>query len=318
MDSTDNSTGYSIRTAASRTGLSEHVLRVWERRHNAVCPRRDDNGRRIYSDADLQRLLMLSWLVEKGQPIGRIANLDEHELQRQLSVLEAGDQKEATQIAVPAHQQIQDALLKSVLESAKRYDIEACCTALAAAVIGMNIDDLMTSVCSPIMQAIGDEWQAGRLNEAQEHIIGIAFTSFFLPRITSSLNRQRAPAVVFATFSDEQHQMGLLFLASMAATRNIRCFYLGPNLPEQSIAQAANQVNASVICISVVKKVSPKRLADRIQNLRKMIDSETEIWLGGFGLNDVDVSGLPPGCIVHRHDSMIAALDRLARLYTAA
>ena len=104
----------------------------------------------------------------------------------------------------------------------------------------------------------------------------------------------------------------------MAATRNIRCFYLGSNLPEQSIAQAANHVNASVVCISVVKKVSPKRLADRLQNLREMIDSDTEIWLGGFGLNDVDITGLPPGCIVHRHDSMIAALDRLARRYIAA
>ena len=41
-----------IQVVVRRTGLSPHVIRVWEKRYDAVVPTRTPTNRRRYSDAD--------------------------------------------------------------------------------------------------------------------------------------------------------------------------------------------------------------------------------------------------------------------------
>lgn len=62
------------------TGISQHVLRVWERRHGAVTAHRSENGRRLYSQRDVDRLLLLKHLVDRGDTIGQLAHLDDEQL----------------------------------------------------------------------------------------------------------------------------------------------------------------------------------------------------------------------------------------------
>ena len=38
-----------IKVVARRTGLSAHVIRIWEKRYGAVEPERTDTNRRLYS-----------------------------------------------------------------------------------------------------------------------------------------------------------------------------------------------------------------------------------------------------------------------------
>ena len=54
---------FSIHTAAERTGLSPHVIRAWERRYRAIEPERSAGKHRLYSEAEIQRLAMLSRAV---------------------------------------------------------------------------------------------------------------------------------------------------------------------------------------------------------------------------------------------------------------
>ena len=69
-----------IAVAAERTGLSQDVLRVWERRYNAVTPSRASNGQRVYSDADLERLRLLHAATDSGRSISQVAALSTTEL----------------------------------------------------------------------------------------------------------------------------------------------------------------------------------------------------------------------------------------------
>src|SRR6476469_6934867 len=48
-----------IAVVAERIGLSQDVLRVWERRYDAVSPARGPQGQRLYSDADVERLALI-------------------------------------------------------------------------------------------------------------------------------------------------------------------------------------------------------------------------------------------------------------------
>lgn len=44
-----------IQVVAHRTGLSRHVIRMWENRYETVTPKRTATNRRLYSEADIER-----------------------------------------------------------------------------------------------------------------------------------------------------------------------------------------------------------------------------------------------------------------------
>ena len=66
---------HSIKAASRVTGLSPHLIRIWERRYGAVAPERTDTNRRLYSDAEIQRLNLLRLATGAGHSIGNIAKL---------------------------------------------------------------------------------------------------------------------------------------------------------------------------------------------------------------------------------------------------
>ena len=47
---------HAIRIVAQKTGLSPHVIRIWEKRYGAVKPSRSDSKRRLYSEEEIERL----------------------------------------------------------------------------------------------------------------------------------------------------------------------------------------------------------------------------------------------------------------------
>src|SRR4051794_32783934 len=64
-----------IAVVAERTGLSQDVLRVWERRYGAVHPVRSPSGQRLYRDADVERLRLLNAATQAGRSIRHVAAL---------------------------------------------------------------------------------------------------------------------------------------------------------------------------------------------------------------------------------------------------
>ncbi len=72
--SDDDSQRYGIGAVARLTGLTDHTIRVWERRYNAVIADRAPNGRRAYTPADVEKLGLLKRLTDAGIGISQIAN----------------------------------------------------------------------------------------------------------------------------------------------------------------------------------------------------------------------------------------------------
>ena len=66
---------YRIGLVARLSGLTTHVIRAWERRYDAVRPRRSSGGARLYADADVERLCLLKRALDAGHTIGRVAQL---------------------------------------------------------------------------------------------------------------------------------------------------------------------------------------------------------------------------------------------------
>ena len=52
------------------------TLRIWERRYQVVGPTQTASGHRLYSGADVERLLLIKQLTDLGHAIGSVARLD--------------------------------------------------------------------------------------------------------------------------------------------------------------------------------------------------------------------------------------------------
>lgn len=64
---------YGIGAVAKMTGLTDHTIRVWERRYEAIVADRTDTGRRLYSEDDVEKLTLLKRLTDHGVGISQVA-----------------------------------------------------------------------------------------------------------------------------------------------------------------------------------------------------------------------------------------------------
>ncbi|HUF62016.1 MAG TPA: MerR family transcriptional regulator [Verrucomicrobiales bacterium] len=78
---------FPVRVVSRRTGLSPHVLRVWERRYGAVAPQRSSGNRRLYSETELQRLESLAFLTRAAHAISQISSLNSKNRRHILAVV---------------------------------------------------------------------------------------------------------------------------------------------------------------------------------------------------------------------------------------
>ena len=76
----ENITYFAIKYVSQRTGLTPHVIRAWEKRYNAVVPERSPKNRRLYSEEDIQRLLLLKTITDAGHNISQVAKLETEDL----------------------------------------------------------------------------------------------------------------------------------------------------------------------------------------------------------------------------------------------
>ncbi|MCC5873860.1 MAG: MerR family transcriptional regulator [Gammaproteobacteria bacterium] len=75
---------YRIGAVARLTGISVDRLRAWERRYGVVETRRTEALGRIYTRGDVERLTMIKQLVDLGNSISSVANLDDEQLRQRL------------------------------------------------------------------------------------------------------------------------------------------------------------------------------------------------------------------------------------------
>lgn len=80
---------FNIGAAAKMTGLTDHTIRVWERRYGAVVADRTANGRRRYTAADIEKLSLLKRLTDNGIAISQVAACGIDELRRRAAEMDA-------------------------------------------------------------------------------------------------------------------------------------------------------------------------------------------------------------------------------------
>src|ERR1700694_245198 len=66
---------YNTAAVVQRTGVPATTFRAWERRYAYPKPRRNEGGRRVYSEHDIQAIRGLPEQTPRGVPISRAVEL---------------------------------------------------------------------------------------------------------------------------------------------------------------------------------------------------------------------------------------------------
>ncbi len=266
-----------IQRASQASGVSPHVIRIWERRYNALKPSRTCTNRRMYCDEAVLRLKLLRTLTENGHRIGRVAGLCTSELEALASKLPA-----ETVAALQEGWRTPGQFIEAAIIAAKKYDADALRGVLLQAWRLFSQEGMLHQIFCPLTVKVAEEWQRGSLRPGHERIITEVIRVLLL-RPPDAIGRdiRDAPEIVVASLTGEAHEIGALLVAASARDQGWQVTYLGPSLPVEEIAACAIARKVRAVGLSIVFPEECPVIKDKLRRLRELLPAGTHLVVGG-------------------------------------
>jgi MerR family transcriptional regulator, light-induced transcriptional regulator len=239
MDQETPSAMVRIGELGRRVGVSEHLLRAWERRYGLLRPERSPGGYRLYSAADE----------------GRVRRMQAH-LAAGLSAAEAARAALSEERPGPpspgSSGSAGGGLAGSARDLAQSLDLldePGAQAALDRLLAGFTTETVLQDTLLPYLHDLGDRWESGQVSIAGEH-----FASNLLRGRLAGLARGwgygHGPRAVLACPPGEQHDMGLLMFGIVLHRCGWRVEYLGASTPIAELVRTAWQAHADVVVLA--------------------------------------------------------------------
>jgi len=273
---------YNIGTLSELTGLSQYTIRAWEKRYHALTPERTETNRRIYHPEDLERLTLLRDGVHAGHSIGHIAPLTTNQLRALHSPFVE------TVLAEPvASPPVEDptAFVISCQIALEHLDAEALESALSRAQATFGAIESINRVILPFIRIIDSKWTDGSIGISHEHLASSVLGSHLMSIRKMMSLPSNTPKLLVATPAHQQHELGALLVAIVAATQGWSVVYLGVNVPARDIANAAIQGKVKAIALSIVTEGDEPSIRHDITELRHRLPATVPIFAGGRAAN---------------------------------
>jgi DNA-binding transcriptional MerR regulator len=278
-----------------RTGIGEHTLRAWERRFGFPSPMRLASGHRRYTAEQVQQLILINTALSCGYRAGDVVPLSRTELEELLQSCGAYD--------AGLEHEMSESMVEQLFDACRRFDRDAVAGTLIAEASTLGVRRFLLERVAPILEEVGEAWAQGRLEIRHEH-----FLSEILEDVLRTLRGNLESAgsgrpVVLATLPDEFHGLGLHIaaLAVAASGRTVRV--LGPHMPVDEIAKAAEALDAAAVGLSISIFGVDAATAEAVAELRRLLPPATGLWVGGAGAEHL--SSVPDGV------TLLPGLDEL-------
>lgn len=275
------------------TGIPMNTLRAWERRYGVPKPERGPGGHRMYSEADLQTLLWLQKQLGAGVPIGHaIAGM------------------RANQPSGPS--QRPDGLVTEILDACEVLDERRVEKALSDALAIHTVERVCMQVIVPVLQAIGDRWEAGDLPVTVEHFASSQLQGQLHALLRTLPIPPRRPLIFVTTPESELHAMPALLLTVLLRRAGWRALYFGANLPVSDLTRIVPELQPDYLLLSVT--MAPN--LDAVLAMLEAVGRETrlpKVAMGGQALLGRETVPARYGYHFLGHD-MLEGIAQLTRL----
>lgn len=270
-----------IKIVARRTGLSPEVLRVWEKRYHVVEPGRTDTGRRLYSDADIERLILLKDVIGRGLRIGEASALSNKDLKALIS-----EDRKAEAPKKPSERDGESkpdagVYLEECGLAVGSLDARRLRVSLQMALLELSLEEVVEDVVGPLLRTIGEMWAEHRLNPYHEHMASTLVRQTLDQVFAMTITPRNAPVIVATTPAGQRHEIGAIMAATTAFAEGWRVVYLGPDLPAEDIAGAARDTGAAAVALSTIYPDDDPKLGRELRRLREHLPEDVVIIVGG-------------------------------------
>ena len=280
--SASKSKSLTIQMAAELSGVSAHTIRAWEKRYQALTPVRTESGRRAYTQAEVDRLILLSSLIQLGSSIGQIAHLPELELNNIYLKISNHSSPLLPEQEQKVNVDLKDSLLK-LLVASKKYEMDKISSLLEDLKKQIDPKEMALKILSPLLDEVRDLQEKEVISLAQVkalkailkfHAGGIIFSQYE--------KKMKSQIKIALTTLEGDHQNFELLLATLICCHHkLNLFYLNSNLPAGSIVEAVNAIEANILVLTIGKDLQKSDLSLLIHKILSHISNKIRVCLIG-------------------------------------
>jgi DNA-binding transcriptional MerR regulator/methylmalonyl-CoA mutase cobalamin-binding subunit len=271
--------GYSIRVASRLTGISSDTLRMWERRYGFPSPARNDSGIRVYSDGEIERLVLVSRALKAGFRAGEVIHRAPGELKGLLRT--SAKPRFDADPGAPT--------VESLLDTLARDDADALRAELKQAVATLGAHRFLMEVADPLVEGVGKAWERGQLDVRHEHLLTAALSTQLRLLLSAYEETASGAPVLLTTLPGEQHGLGIEMVALYLAVHGAVPRLLGVDTPPGQIVEAARALGAAVVGISVSAASDPATTAEYLRKILGELPEGVRVWVGGRHARDLAI-----------------------------
>lgn len=263
---------HTIAQVAAETSIAKEVLRKWETRYGFPLPVRDDNGNRVYTSAQLERLRLIRRLLNEGFRPSHIVGLEEAQLTELLST---------RQTRTENSHEIGKA--NDILEWLKSRDPALLRDKLRAEMSSDGLHSFVTEIMPVMNIVVGEAWERGDIAIRDEHLYSETVQSLVRETLGTLINPEGHPRILLTTPPGEAHGLGILMLEAVLSMENAYCISLGPQSPLDEIVSAASDFQVEIVALSFSLAFPRKTIVPILKELRAGLPATIKLWAGGAG-----------------------------------
>ncbi len=280
---------FNIQVASKISGISAHTIRAWEKRYGALRPKRSANGRRLYLEADLERLTMLAKLSQMGHSIGQIANLEDSELSHMLGKFQDRSHSHGprTESSRSAHAFVPldvDSVWSNLQMGIGAKKIEIIYHELEKARSNMDAQDFLRSIAIPLYE----QWHQLHKDKYFDDIEIEAFNtivSFQLSQMSfdsETHKTQVGPKTLVCNYARRGGSISSKILFLIGDQCSLQCSYLGEIERPEAVAKTARALDAEMLVLDVSKpqnlhELRPSFFEETVEAIHKYCPKAT-VW----------------------------------------
>jgi DNA-binding transcriptional MerR regulator len=266
---------FSISVVSKACGTLPHTLRAWESRYNMFSPARDASGKRVYSEKDLKKAVLLAALVGHGHSISSLADYDLIELEKlSRSSQEHGSHRVQNEGELNS---------KRIFNFLDNYQIESVSKELQYLRQSIGTKDFILNTILPTMREIGQKVEEGKYTVTQEHIMSTIVRDQLSQIDLPNLNTKTTQLAI-ATPEGNLHELAITIANILCRSHKFTTRYLGAAHPAECLAEAVNIFKTPTLILGVVSSESwdySTKIIPYLNEIDKHLTINIEVLLGG-------------------------------------
>jgi DNA-binding transcriptional MerR regulator len=269
----DHTPAYRIKTVASMTGLSTHLIRKWEERYQLVHPQRGSNGYRTFTEDDVQFLLYLKSQLTNGETIGQLAQVGETHLRQAMRDISYSCSSLPNQFQAEG---------RKVLHAAQNHDDDAIQRTIASWILQLGLEEAMEVILFPLLRLIGELWHRGVISISAENSVSRIVRLQLINALGKDSSRDKEQALI-ACVPGDYHEIAPLTVTLLLQKHGWQATYLGPNVSFEVLQMALRRRHPDLMILSSTTEPEFQTGQSWIETMAHTFQPQCRVIAGGAG-----------------------------------